>query len=88
MIGFAAETEKLVDHAKKKLTNKNCDWIVANDVSKEKGVMGGNENEVLLVTDEGVENWPQLRKEQVAGRLMERAAAWLQAYRPRQTVAE
>jgi phosphopantothenoylcysteine decarboxylase/phosphopantothenate--cysteine ligase len=88
MIGFAAETEKLVDHAKKKLTNKNCDWIVANDVSKEKGVMGGNENEVLLVTGEGVENWPQLRKEQVAERLMERAAEWLQAHRLRQTAAE
>ncbi|MGF1620551.1 MAG: bifunctional phosphopantothenoylcysteine decarboxylase/phosphopantothenate--cysteine ligase CoaBC [Rhodomicrobiaceae bacterium] len=88
VIGFAAETEKLVDHAKKKLTNKNCDWIVANDVSTEKGVMGGNENEVLLVTGEGVESWPHMRKEQVAERLMERAAAFFRASRQHQNAAE
>ncbi len=77
VIGFAAETENLVDYAKKKLASKGCDWIVANDVSAEKGVMGGNDNEVLLVTRDGVEEWPHLRKHEVAERLMQRVAAFL-----------
>lgn len=77
VIGFAAETENIVDHAKKKLASKGCDWIVANDVSAEKGVMGGSENEVLLVGADGVESWPPMPKERVAQELMERAAAFL-----------
>jgi len=77
VIGFAAETENLVEYAKKKLATKGCDWIVANDVSSGTGIMGGSENEVLLVTSEGVENWPHMPKAQVADTLMRRAADFL-----------
>jgi phosphopantothenoylcysteine decarboxylase/phosphopantothenate--cysteine ligase len=77
VIGFAAETENLVAYATRKLATKGCDWIVANDVSLERGVMGGRENQVQLVTAQGVESWPQMSKEAVAAELMRRAAAFL-----------
>ncbi len=81
VIGFAAETENVLGHAKRKLAAKGCDWIVANDVSTEKGVMGGSQNEVHLVTASGVESWPLMQKEAVADELMHRAAAWFAAGR-------
>lgn len=74
VVGFAAETEKLIDHAKVKLAKKGCDWIVANDVSPETGVFGGNRNTVHLVTKEGVEDWPTQSKEAVAASLVKRIA--------------
>ena len=77
VIGFAAETEYVVDHAKKKLASKGCDWIVANDVSAERGVMGGDRNAVHLVTRSGVESWPQQSKDAVARHLVARIAAAL-----------
>ena len=77
VIGFAAETENVAGHATKKLAAKGCDWIVANDVSLEGGVMGGRENQVQLVTAQGVESWPKMSKEAVAAELMRRAAAFL-----------
>ena len=77
VIGFAAETENVVGYARKKLAAKGCDWIVANDVSLERGVMGGRENQVQLVTAQGVESWPKMSKEAVAAELMRRAAAFL-----------
>ncbi|WP_203071511.1 bifunctional phosphopantothenoylcysteine decarboxylase/phosphopantothenate--cysteine ligase CoaBC [Falsiroseomonas ponticola] len=72
VIGFAAETEKVVEHATAKRLRKGCDWIVANDVSGD--VMGGAENAVHLVTAAGVEDWPRLPKEEVAKRLAARVA--------------
>ncbi len=72
VIGFAAETEKVVEHATAKRLRKGCDWIVANDVSGD--VMGGAENAVHLVTEAGVEDWPRLPKEEVAKRLAARVA--------------
>jgi phosphopantothenoylcysteine decarboxylase/phosphopantothenate--cysteine ligase len=75
-IGFAAETENVVANAKHKLAAKGCDWVVANDVSAESGVMGGNDNQVHLVTAAGVESWPAMTKEAVAEALMRRAAAY------------
>ncbi|MCO6418718.1 bifunctional phosphopantothenoylcysteine decarboxylase/phosphopantothenate--cysteine ligase CoaBC [Siccirubricoccus sp. KC 17139] len=72
VIGFAAETEKVVEHAIEKRRRKGCDWIVANDVTG--GVMGGDANTVHLVTAEGVEDWPELPKEAVAARLAARIA--------------
>lgn len=72
VIGFAAETEKVVEHAQAKRTRKGCDWIVANDVSGD--VMGGAENAVHLVTADGVEDWPRMPKEDVARRLAQRIA--------------
>ena len=77
VIGFAAETENILGYATKKLAAKSCDWIVANDVSLEGGVMGGRNNQVQLVTAGGAESWPQMSKEAVAQELMQRAAAFL-----------
>ena len=80
LIGFAAETENVVDNAQAKRVRKKADWIVANDVSGGIGrsVMGGADNRVHLVTARGVEDWPEMPKEQVAARLIERIAAALE----------
>jgi phosphopantothenoylcysteine decarboxylase/phosphopantothenate--cysteine ligase len=75
VIGFAAETEKVVEHAKAKLARKGCDWILANDVSPESGVMGGDINTIHLVSKDGVENWPPQSKDEVASMLIRRIAA-------------
>lgn len=75
VIGFAAETETVVAHAQSKLLSKGCDWIIANDVSPETGVMGGERNTVHIVTRDGVESWPEMAKSDVADRLMTRVAA-------------
>jgi phosphopantothenoylcysteine decarboxylase/phosphopantothenate--cysteine ligase len=72
VIGFAAETEKVVEHAQAKLKRKGCDWILANDVSAETGVMGGNENTIHLVTSRNVEHWPTQSKDAVAAMLIAR----------------
>ena len=76
VVGFAAETEALLEHARNKRIAKNCDWIVANDVSG--NVMGGSHNEVHLLTADGAEHWPRLDKAAVAERLAARIAAHLQ----------
>ncbi len=81
MIGFAAETENLIDNAKAKLARKGCDWIVANDVSPASGVMGGDRNTVHLLTrdangvDIKIESWPVMTKEEVATTLVARIAS-------------
>jgi phosphopantothenoylcysteine decarboxylase/phosphopantothenate--cysteine ligase len=75
VIGFAAETENVIAHAKAKLKRKGCDWIVANDVSAPSGVMGGDRNTVHIVTDNGVESWPIMSKDEVARALIARMAA-------------
>ncbi len=77
VVGFAAETEKVIEHAKAKLTRKGCDWIVANDVSPASGVMGGDRNAVHLVSAQGVESWPSQSKDEVARELVDRIAATL-----------
>jgi phosphopantothenoylcysteine decarboxylase/phosphopantothenate--cysteine ligase len=74
VVGFAAETDDVLDHAKAKLARKGCDWIVANDVRPETGVMGGELNQVHLVSAAGVEAWPRLPKPEVASRLAQRIA--------------
>ena len=74
VVGFAAETEKVVEHAIAKRQRKGCDWIVANDVSPGTGIMGGSENAVHLITENGVEDWPRMDKEAVAVRLVTRLA--------------
>jgi phosphopantothenoylcysteine decarboxylase/phosphopantothenate--cysteine ligase len=70
VVGFAAETEHVVEHARAKLARKGCDLIVANDVSPETGVMGGDLNTVHLVTAQDVETWPTMGKAEVARRLV------------------
>ena len=77
VVGFAAETDHVVANAQAKRIKKGCDWILANDVSAESGVMGGDMNTVHLVTASGVESWPPQAKDQVARTLIERVAAAL-----------
>ena len=74
VVGFAAETEKVVENAKAKLKAKGCDWLLANDVSPESGTFGGAENTIHLVEAGGVEPWPRMAKEAVAERLAARIA--------------
>ncbi|MBM3614620.1 MAG: bifunctional phosphopantothenoylcysteine decarboxylase/phosphopantothenate--cysteine ligase CoaBC [Alphaproteobacteria bacterium] len=78
MVGFAAETEHVVDHATAKRARKGCDWIVANDVSPATDIMGGTENAVVLISDTGAEHWPRMAKDQVAKKLAQRIADALQ----------
>jgi phosphopantothenoylcysteine decarboxylase/phosphopantothenate--cysteine ligase len=77
VVGFAAETDDLRANAAAKLARKGCDWIVANDVSPETGIMGGADNAIHLVTAAGIEEWPRLPKQAVAARLAARIAASL-----------
>ena len=72
VVGFAAETENLLDNARAKLQRKGCDWIVANDVGRATRTFGGDDNEVHLVTSHGTESWPRMSKQQVAIRLVDR----------------
>jgi phosphopantothenoylcysteine decarboxylase/phosphopantothenate--cysteine ligase len=72
VVGFAAETEHVVEHARAKRLRKGCDWIVANDVSGD--VMGGDANTVHVITAEGTEDWPRLSKSDVATKLAARVA--------------
>jgi phosphopantothenoylcysteine decarboxylase/phosphopantothenate--cysteine ligase len=80
MVGFAAETENVEEHARAKIAKKGCDWIVANDVSGD--VMGGAENQVLLITKDGAQSWPRMAKEAVARKLAAEIAAALTAKAP------
>jgi phosphopantothenoylcysteine decarboxylase/phosphopantothenate--cysteine ligase len=77
VVGFAAETEKVIENAQAKLARKGCDWILANDVSAESGVMGGDQNRVHLISSAGVESWPVQSKDAVAATLITRIAAAL-----------
>ena len=82
VIGFAAETENLIENAKAKRLSKGADWIVANDVWPGTGAMGGDDTQIHLVTASGVEDWPPLSKDETAARLLARAADALLAMRP------
>ena len=77
VIGFAAETEKVIENAKTKLAKKGCDWIIANDVSPASGVMGGDRNTIHIVTHAGVESLPPQSKDEVADAIVTRIAAAL-----------
>jgi len=72
VIGFAAESENILENASTKRGKKGCDWIVANDVSVGSGVMGGKSNKVSLISETNTENWPDMSKENVAERLVEK----------------
>ena len=84
VVGFAAETNDVEKHAKAKLIRKGCDWIVANDVSG--NVMGGADNEILLISRTGTERWPHMSKGEVAMKLAERIAE--NFYDPETSAAE
>jgi phosphopantothenoylcysteine decarboxylase/phosphopantothenate--cysteine ligase len=77
VVGFAAETDDVIAHATAKRDRKGCDWIVANDVRPETGIMGGTENAITLITDEGAETWPRMTKTDVARHLALRIAGAL-----------
>ena len=79
VVGFAAETDNLLENATAKRQRKACDWIVANDVSSATGIMGGEENAVTSITDAEVETWPREPKNQVATRLAQRMAETLKS---------
>jgi phosphopantothenoylcysteine decarboxylase/phosphopantothenate--cysteine ligase len=81
VIGFAAETEKILANARAKREKKGCDWILANDVSSGTGTFGGDSNTIHLVDAAGVEDWPAMTKREVADRLALRIAAALGAHR-------
>ena len=70
VVGFAAETDNVLENASAKRLRKGCDWIVANDVTPTTGIMGGTENMVTLISDAGAESWPRLSKTEVARRLL------------------
>lgn len=74
VVGFAAETQNLEDNARAKLQRKGADWIVANDVSPSTGIMGGNRNQVRIVSRDGVEAWPEMDKQAVAEAIADRVA--------------
>ena len=80
VVGFAAETDHVVEHAKSKLEKKGCDWIVANDVSPGTGIMGGDRNRIHLITRTSQEDWPELDKSEVGRRLVARVAAALRGH--------
>ncbi|MBO6504268.1 MAG: bifunctional phosphopantothenoylcysteine decarboxylase/phosphopantothenate--cysteine ligase CoaBC [Kordiimonadaceae bacterium] len=77
VVGFAAETEKVIEHATAKRERKGCDMIVANDVSAATGIMGGDSNQVHIISDKGVESWPTMGKDDVAKALAKTIAAVL-----------
>ena len=77
VVGFAAETDDVIAHATAKRQRKGCDWIVANDVSPATGIMGGAENAVTILSDEGADVWPRLPKDEVARRLALKIASAL-----------
>ncbi|MEE2689677.1 MAG: bifunctional phosphopantothenoylcysteine decarboxylase/phosphopantothenate--cysteine ligase CoaBC [Pseudomonadota bacterium] len=77
VVGFAAETEKVLEHAVEKRYRKGCDWMLANDVSPGTGTFGGESNRIHFVHADGVEDWPLLTKQEVAARLADRIAAHL-----------
>ncbi|KEO57392.1 bifunctional phosphopantothenoylcysteine decarboxylase/phosphopantothenate--cysteine ligase CoaBC [Thioclava indica] len=79
VVGFAAETHDVQRHATEKRARKGCDWIVANDVSPETGIMGGSENAVTVIDDKGAEQWDRMSKADTARRLAARIAAALGA---------
>lgn len=81
VIGFAAETENVVGYARAKRDAKGADWIVANDVSAGTGIMGGDRTQVHLITGAGVEDWPAMGKDEMAARLLARAAEALSTLR-------
>ncbi len=78
VVGFAAETDDVINNATAKRKRKRCDWIVANDVSPETGIMGGSENAVTVIDAKGAESWPRASKEDVARRLADRIAQALE----------
>jgi phosphopantothenoylcysteine decarboxylase/phosphopantothenate--cysteine ligase len=82
VVGFAAETDNVLENARQKRLRKGCDWILANDVAPGTGTFGGDSNTIHLVDADGIEHWPVMTKREVADRLAERIARHLSALSP------
>ena len=82
VIGFAAETERVVEHAAAKRERKGCDWILANDVSEASGTFGGDDNSIHFIAASQHEHWPRMSKRQVAERLADRIAEHFENLEP------
>lgn len=78
VVGFSAETRDVIANSKRKLKRKQCDWMVANDVSPKAGVMGGDENTVHVITSGKVESWPKTTKQNVANKLVEKISDYME----------
>ncbi|AHC73759.1 phosphopantothenoylcysteine decarboxylase/phosphopantothenate--cysteine ligase [Candidatus Endolissoclinum faulkneri L5] len=79
MVGFAAETENVLEHAMAKLTRKGCDWVVANNVSSEVNTFGSDNNTIYLLSNDKLENWPTMTKVEIAHRLAANIAEYFQS---------
>ncbi len=79
VVGFAAETDDVLRHGTEKRKRKGCDWIVVNDVSPETGIMGGTQNDVVVISDDGSEDWPRMSKTELGRKLAAAIAQRLQA---------
>ena len=79
VVGFAAETENVLQNAREKRLRKNCDWILANDVSSTTGIMGGDENTVHVISEDEEEAWSKTDKSEVALRLVEKIATHIES---------
>lgn len=77
VIGFAAETENVIEHAKAKRERKGCDWLLANDVSAGTGTFGGESNSIIFIDDQGHDTWPRMSKQEVGVTLTDRIASAL-----------
>jgi len=82
VVGFAAETDDVVENARRKRLRKRCDWILANDVSPGTDTFGGDRNTIHLVDADGIEDWPVMTKREVAARLAERIARYIGVRHP------
>lgn len=76
VIGFAAETENVLDNARQKFKRKGCDWLLANDVGAATKTIGGDDNQVTLITRDGEEGWPRLSKAELGHKVAEKIATW------------
>ena len=76
IIGFSAETSKLITNSQSKLKEKGCDWIIANDV-KNSSVFGSENNKVSFITNEKIENWPKIKKSQIAKKISKKIVNFL-----------
>tara|TARA_B100000686_G_C16778240_1_gene970033 strand:- start:464 stop:1684 length:1221 start_codon:yes stop_codon:yes gene_type:complete len=80
VVGFAAETENLIQNASAKRLTKTCDWIIANDISTETKNMGGEDNTVHLISGNGIEDWPRMTKVEIANKIAERISEHFKAF--------
>tara|TARA_Y100001968_G_scaffold47704_1_gene37992 strand:+ start:136 stop:1539 length:1404 start_codon:yes stop_codon:yes gene_type:complete len=80
VVGFSAETEKIIENSRKKLIQKGCDWILGNEVGKKTGVFGSDRNQIIFISEKNIEKWPKLYKSEVAVKLLEKVRKHFKNY--------